>query len=369
MAVIGAGPAGLSAAKKCADLGLRTIIIEKSKFPRDKVSTGMIRDLGAVWLRRVFGAIPREILSTPAAYEGYRLHVPGAGCITVEGFVPNTWSRHLDHWMAQCAMGSGAELIEEAKLLRFWMDDGFYILLYEKAGERRRLKAKYIIGADGGVSKVRAIAFPEQKVYYTHGIQEWYQGKLSLPRDFFNFFTWSEIAPFFCDVCYKAGFFVIEAGAKWGKIDEVLCSFKRILSKIFHFDLEMKPVWRKSCAVPSFYGALLSGPFKPASGRILLTGDAAGLVLPLTGEGIGPAIGSGVIAARAVANSINCGLDAEKGYLEGLRKLLEAHQFNYKLAKKSFEFAAKGGDHLLENMAELWRRSAESLRAFSGGET
>jgi flavin-dependent dehydrogenase len=38
----------------------------------------------------------------------------------------------------------------------------------------------------------------------------------------------------------------------------------------------------------------------PARGRVLLVGDAAGLVNPLQGEGIGPALGSGRAAAEAI---------------------------------------------------------------------
>jgi choline dehydrogenase-like flavoprotein len=40
--VVGAGPGGSAAAKYCAEAGLKTILIEKKKIPRDKVCTGMI---------------------------------------------------------------------------------------------------------------------------------------------------------------------------------------------------------------------------------------------------------------------------------------------------------------------------------------
>ena len=40
--VVGAGPAGTAAAKKCAEYGLDTLIMEWRKLPRDKVCSGMI---------------------------------------------------------------------------------------------------------------------------------------------------------------------------------------------------------------------------------------------------------------------------------------------------------------------------------------
>ena len=35
--VVGAGPAGSAAAKKCAERGFKTLVLEKRKLPRDKV--------------------------------------------------------------------------------------------------------------------------------------------------------------------------------------------------------------------------------------------------------------------------------------------------------------------------------------------
>ena len=40
--VVGAGPAGSAAAKRCAEYGLDTLILEKRRLPRDKVCSGMI---------------------------------------------------------------------------------------------------------------------------------------------------------------------------------------------------------------------------------------------------------------------------------------------------------------------------------------
>ena len=40
--VVGAGPAGSAAAKRCAESGLETVLLEKKKLPREKVCSGMI---------------------------------------------------------------------------------------------------------------------------------------------------------------------------------------------------------------------------------------------------------------------------------------------------------------------------------------
>jgi flavin-dependent dehydrogenase len=40
--IVGSGPSGAIAAKKCAEQNLKTLILEKKKLPREKVCTGMI---------------------------------------------------------------------------------------------------------------------------------------------------------------------------------------------------------------------------------------------------------------------------------------------------------------------------------------
>lgn len=53
VAVIGAGPAGSAAAYACASLGLRTLIVEKASFPRDKVCGGCLSPSGMSSLRQM----------------------------------------------------------------------------------------------------------------------------------------------------------------------------------------------------------------------------------------------------------------------------------------------------------------------------
>ena len=40
--IVGAGPAGSACAKTCAENGLKTVLLEKRRLPRDKVCSGMV---------------------------------------------------------------------------------------------------------------------------------------------------------------------------------------------------------------------------------------------------------------------------------------------------------------------------------------
>ena len=64
--VIGAGPAGNTTAKKCAEYGFKTALLEKSELPRDKVCTGFV--LGTVaqsLVKQEFGQLPKAVMAQP----------------------------------------------------------------------------------------------------------------------------------------------------------------------------------------------------------------------------------------------------------------------------------------------------------------
>ncbi|MFH0845411.1 MAG: FAD-dependent oxidoreductase, partial [Pseudomonadota bacterium] len=64
--VIGGGPGGSIAAKRCARYGFRTLLLEKKRLPRDKVCTGMVMGIWAhTLIKKEFGEIPRGILVDP----------------------------------------------------------------------------------------------------------------------------------------------------------------------------------------------------------------------------------------------------------------------------------------------------------------
>src|SRR3972149_4489058 len=84
--VLGAGPGGTAAARRCALNGLQTL-------PRDKVCTGMIMAVGSVWAERAFGApVPESVLTTPH-YDGVMVIVPGVGQREVKVDIPHGYRR------------------------------------------------------------------------------------------------------------------------------------------------------------------------------------------------------------------------------------------------------------------------------------
>ena len=113
--VVGAGPAGSAASKRCAEHGLKTLLIEKRGLPRDKVCSGMVMGpLAHKLIKEEFGDVPGAVLPQPPHLSGYRFHVPGIGSEKLENYTLLTWRRDLDYWMSQKAQASGVEIWDGA---------------------------------------------------------------------------------------------------------------------------------------------------------------------------------------------------------------------------------------------------------------
>jgi flavin-dependent dehydrogenase len=156
------------------------------------------------------------------------------------------------------------------------------------------------------------------KVAYSIPIRECYSGSLNLEKEYFHwFFPRGCLRPRF-NVNHKGDCFLIEGSG----IRELREDIHRLLSG-YGFDPAPPPAWKDGCLIPKLHGPLLSGSFSPARGNVLLVGDAAGLIFPITFEGIGSALKSGLLAAEAVREASQTGRKAAGVYLRQLQPVLQ----------------------------------------------
>ncbi len=319
MIVVGAGPGGAAASKRCAEAGYQTLVLEKRALPRDKVCSGMIM---GPWARQIirdhFGPIPREVLVPPRVLKGHQIHVPDARTEVLAWETPLAWRKDLDAWLIQKAEAVGVEVWDRVKLIRIESDGRpVRIRIADPYGEKT-IEAGWLIGADGANSTVRKSLFPEMKVDYSIPMRECYSGALNLEKEYFHwFFPRGRPRPRF-NVNHKGDCFLIEGSG----IRELRKDIERILSA-YGFDPSKPPIWKDGCLIPKLHGPLLSGSFFPARGNILLVGDAAGLLFPITLEGIGSALKSGLLAAEAIQQSAQAGRNATGYYLSLLQPVLQ----------------------------------------------
>ncbi len=365
--VVGAGPGGSMVAKRCAESGLSTLLIERKRLPRDKVCTGMVMGNWAhSIIRQEYGQIPETILVDPPYLSGHRIHLAGADPQTLEWHTPLAWRKDLDFWMVQRAEEAGVIVLDGLRIVRVSSEDGACCVIGRKDGGTDALRARFVVGADGGTSVVRRSIFPELKVRYSVPIRECYRGALELEKDLIHwFFPKGRPRPRF-NVNHKNHVFLIEGSG----IPDLRKEIGDTLAP-YGFRPQSKPEWNDACAIALLHEQLMSRKFVPAWGNILLIGDAAGLILPITFEGIGSALKSGIFAAEAIVRSANEGNRAAAFYLEALEPMLDTIRRLCTVQDELATACHDGPSAVAESLLDAYRETLViqdyPYQSFSGG--
>ena len=353
--IVGAGPGGSAAAKACANLGLKTLILEKKRLPRDKVCSGMVagpmaRDL----IQREFGPIPRQVLIPPYELSGQKFHIPGLEPGSLEWKTLIAWRKDLDHWFNLKAQEEGAQIWDRARVLKIEEIEGKFSVHLRRGNSAEELKANFLIGADGAGSGVRKFLFPNLKVRYSAPIRECYEGSLDLDKCYLHwFFPRSRPRPRF-NVNHKGDYFLIEGSGVKKLRPEIIETLAQ-----YGFKSDSKPIWRDACMIPWLHEGLITGSFCPARGNALLIGDAAGLLFPISFEGIGVALKSGMLAAASILESSRSQAEPAAAYLKSLTPIIDQLKALYLLGKRLEKEHAKGGETLLNALKEGYAAALE----------
>jgi len=319
--VVGGGPAGSSAANACAARGLSTLLLERKQWPRDKVCSGMLMGRWATeMLEREFGPIPDDALADPGVLAGHSMHLAGTEPVSFAMRTPIGWRRDLDAWMVRKAVEGGAEFRDRSRVVDFARDGSRYRLTVRQGREEKwTVSARFVVGAEGAASPTRKALFPDLSVRYGKPLREVYKGELNLRRDRYHwFFPKGKSRPRF-GVNHKGSVFMIEGR----DLEALRPEIEGILGPL-GFDSSEKPVLRDGCMIAVLHEQLLDGSFRPALENSLLVGDAAGVILPITFEGISTAVWSGRLAAEAIGRVVD-GREstAAESYVASLRPVLE----------------------------------------------
>jgi geranylgeranyl reductase family protein len=306
--VVGAGPAGATAAMRLARAGVRVLLVERYELPRQKPCGGGIstRVLSRFpWLPEPLRQIPTNPV-TSLYLEGpsgqvFRTRANGPVVILIRRI-------EFDHLLASLAIDAGAELLAPAAIAQARQDaDGVTL----RTRDGRELRAPMVVAADG-VNSVIA-----RRLGMNPG---WPAAKLALDMMEETPITSLRTAePDTLSVFYGYGgahgyayIFPKRAHVNVG-IGYVLPYFRaRVdltpynLQQQFVGDLKKRGLMDGESQRGYFTPFLIpiGGPLKnTADGRVLLAGDAGGFVNGFSAEGIYYAMVTGELAAEAILAS------------------------------------------------------------------
>ncbi len=283
--IVGAGPGGATAAYDLGQAGRRVLVLEKETLPRYKACGGglSLRLLDKMFPFSFDSVIEARIQTATFALGRHEIRVPFPEH-SLAAVMRDKFDAHiLAHARADVRIGAAVRKVVEA-------DDR--VIVETVAGET--YAGRFVIGADGAKSVVARDlrlrrghaqgAAIEAEVNVTPEVMARFAGDMT--------FILGEIHHGYLWVFPKADHLSVGIGAFRPKPGELQATLSRVMGR---YGIAIDKTQLRGHPLP-FYSRRES----ISTSRALLVGDAAGLIDPLTGEGIRQAIKSGRLAAQAI---------------------------------------------------------------------
>jgi geranylgeranyl reductase family protein len=291
--VVGAGPAGSTCAYRLADGGARVLLLDRARFPRDKPCGGGVTGRAARLLPFALDPVVEDVVRFVDLRLRYgKLHARGRG----EPLVYMTQRLRLDHFLVEQAVAAGAEFRDDVRVTGVELKDERAVV--EAGGER--IEAGALVGADGvngivgrtlrlGGNRTVGVAL-EGNVPFRALDSGRYRGRAVIEL---------AVLPGGYGWIFPKGDHANVGVGGWESEGQKLRSALRSLCDAHGIAPEDVEGVRG-------YRLPLRAPGQPlARGRALLVGDAAGLIDPISGDGIFEAFLSADYAAEAVLDLLN----------------------------------------------------------------
>ena len=314
--IVGAGPSGCAAAYDLAKAGRSVLLVDRREFPRVKPCGGglTVKTLQALRysVTPVVRAVAKDLRVT------YDLAQP-TDLVGKHPICFMTVRSEFDDFCLRKTLQAGAEfrLIEDIVNIEERDND---VLLRTRDAE---LRAQFLLGADGANSKVRLLL----------GDDKWFRRAVAVEAH----------APLHENARHmELDFGVVPRGYAWSfhKGDHLnvgLCTESAEHVKLSRAGLAQ--YLKRKFGHEDFdhfvghYLGVGGLRYEPQHKRVFLVGDAAGMVDPLSGEGIYNAIKSGQAAATAI---LQTAVEPHRAYIEALSDVREDLVFCERATRKFY---------------------------------
>jgi len=313
--IVGGGPAGSTCARVLRQAGWQVLVMDRARFPRDKVCAGWVTP----GVFRLLDLDPSEYRATGLTIQditGFRTSVMG------DPPIETRYGRTISYAIRRCEFDtfllnrSGAEVLHETPLESLerrgneWVANG-------------AITARVVIGAGGHFCPVSR--FLAARTFTVRDVRPVVAKEAEFRLDDDESDADGEIPElFFCRdlegygwCVRKGGYLNIGLGRREnGDLNPHIHDFMAFLERNGLARRASFVRWRGHA-----YLASGTGPRPLIADGVLVAGDAAGLAYPESGEGIKPAVESGRLAAETlVAAQGRAGIDDLKPYEAELRR-------------------------------------------------
>lgn len=337
--IVGAGPAGCAAALYAARYNLKTLLLEKELFPRDKIcgdalsgkSIAILRDLGLLEkVAALPGASINTITFSSPDHTSFSINLNHSNLKNAtKGFVVRR--KIFDAFLYQEVRRTRVDCREGFTVTDLVMEDGHVQGvrgIQNGSDEIVEIRSRLVLGADGYKSIVA-----QKTGLYRHDPEHWvvalrgyYRNVTGLTDQIELHFIEEVIPGYFWIFPVENGCANVGIGMLYSAIKKHKADLKQMLqqcitspwfiNRFAETELLEKPVgW--NLPVGSLHRRNYGNGF-------LLLGDAAGLIDPFTGEGIGNALYSGKYAVEMARIALSKGDFSEKFMSQYDRHLWQA---------------------------------------------
>ncbi len=335
--IIGAGPAGCVCALQLASTKLKIALIDKETFPRDKIcgdalSADVINQLGKINTELLSKF---KVESFKKASNGVRFFSPNGKSLDVDfnteektstkngksasGYIVKRidFDNFLFEEVKKC---KSITIFQNTRVIDVSVEEDLVLIKTKES----IFEAKFVVGADGANSIInRKLTNNKlEKNHHCAGLRQYFENVTGFhEQNHIELHFYKELSPgYFWIFPLPNNQANVGLGMLSSEVSKQNLNLKEMLNEIIatHPNIRNRFINSKPLETIQGFGLPIGSKKKQLSGnRFLLLGDAANLIDPFTGEGIGNAIRSGRIAAKHIIYSFkknDCSKQFNKQY-------------------------------------------------------